>query len=50
MRTTKEEYGSVEEVVSELCNGARKEYDAVLNWSKGIHQVKEVFSFWLSTK
>jgi hypothetical protein len=44
MRTTKGEYGSVEEVVSELCNVARNEYDTVLNLRKSIHKVKEVFS------
>jgi hypothetical protein len=44
MRTTKEEYGSVEEAVSELCNGARKEYEIVLNLSESIDKVKEVFS------
>jgi hypothetical protein len=44
MCTNKEEYGSVVEVVSELCNVARNEYDLVLNLSKSIHQVKEVFS------
>jgi hypothetical protein len=45
MRTNKEEYGSVEEVVSELCNVARNEYEIVLNLSKCIHKVKEVFLF-----
>jgi hypothetical protein len=30
--------------VSELCNLARKEYDIVLNLSKSIHKVKEVFA------
>jgi hypothetical protein len=44
MRTNKEDNGSVEEVVSELCNVARKEYEIVLNLSKCIHKVKEVFS------
>jgi hypothetical protein len=44
MRTNKEEYGSVEEVVSELCNTARNEYEIVLNLSKCIHKVKEVFT------
>jgi hypothetical protein len=44
MRTSKEDNGSVEEVVSELCNVSRKEYEIVLNLSKGIHKVKEVFA------
>jgi hypothetical protein len=44
MHTNEEDDGSVEEVVSELCNVARKEYDAVLNFSKCIHKVKEVFT------
>jgi hypothetical protein len=44
MRTDKEHNGSVEEVVSELCNVARKEYEIVLNFSKSIHKVKEVFA------
>jgi hypothetical protein len=30
MSTNKEEYGSVEEAVSELCNVAMNEYDLVL--------------------
>jgi hypothetical protein len=44
MRANNEEYGPVEEVVSELCSGARKEYEIVMNLSKGIHKVKQVFS------
>jgi hypothetical protein len=44
MSTNKEDNGSVEEVVSELCNVARNEYEIVLNLSKCIHKVKEVFS------
>jgi hypothetical protein len=44
MRTNKEDNGSVEEVVSELCNVARNEYKIVLNLSKSIHKVKEVFA------
>jgi hypothetical protein len=44
MRTNKEEYGSVEEAVTELCSIARNEYDILLNLSKNIHKVKEVFA------
>jgi hypothetical protein len=44
MSTNKEEYGSVEEAVSELCNVAMNEYDLVLNWSKSIQKIKEVFT------
>jgi hypothetical protein len=44
MRTNKEGYGSVEEVVSELCNVARNEYKIVLNLSESIRKVKEVFA------
>jgi hypothetical protein len=44
MRTTREDNGSVKEVVSELCNIARNEYEVVLNLSKGIHKIKEVFA------
>jgi hypothetical protein len=40
----KEDDGSVEGVVSELCSVARNEYEIVLNFSKSIHKVKEVFS------
>jgi hypothetical protein len=42
--TNKEDNGSVEEVVSELCSLARKEYEIVLNLSKSCHKVKEVFA------
>jgi hypothetical protein len=42
MHANKEDNGSVEEVVSKLCNEARKEYEMVLNLS--INKVKEVFS------
>jgi hypothetical protein len=44
MRTSREDNGSVEEVVSELCNVARNEFEIVMNLSKGIHKVKEVFA------
>jgi hypothetical protein len=44
MRTNTEDNGSVEEAVSELCNLARKEYEIVLNLSKSIRKVKEVFT------
>jgi hypothetical protein len=44
MRTNKEHNGLVEEVVTALCSMARKEYEIVLNLSKGIHKVKEVFA------
>jgi hypothetical protein len=44
MRANTEDNGSVEEVVNELCNVARNEYEIVLNLSKSIHKVKEVFA------
>jgi hypothetical protein len=44
MRTNKEDNGSVEEVVSELFRVARNEYEIVLNLSKCVYKVKEVFA------